>query len=440
METVTFIVICIVLLLLAGLWLRLGRERASQAEWERLRLREADYAEAVRQRDEQMQQVARLQEEKTRLATALEHERRAAQEKISLLEQAEERLKVSFENLANRIVEDKGRVLTEQNRERLGQLLQPFKEQLESFRNRVDEVHRAETEQAAQLVEQVRQLQALSGQVSQEANQLAKAIKGDSKTQGDWGEVIVERIFEASGLVRDIQYRTQVAHRDADGKLKRPDFLVQLPDAKALIVDAKVSLTAYEKYASAEDESERQAALQAHVRSVRRHIEELQAKDYTQLLGNQTLDFVIMCIPLEPAYQAAMQADDNLLYDLGGSNVVITGPTTLMITLKLIAQIWRRENENRNAEQIADKAGKLYDHVARIVEAMQDARKRLGATQEAFDLALRRLESGRGNLVGRVEELRTLGAKTQKTIPPAVHPAALEASADPEEADQENDV
>lgn len=427
MEIITLVVVCVLVLCMAGLWVRVGRDRPRQAEWERLRLREADYAEVARQRDEAVRQVARLEAEKVKLATELEHERRSAAEKITLLEQAEERLKLAFENLANRIVEDKGRLLTEQSRERLGHLLQPFKEQLESFRNRVDEVHREETAQTARLVEQVRQLQELSGQVSQEANQLAKAIKGDQKTQGDWGEVIVERIFEASGLVRDIQYQVQTAHRAADGKLKRPDFLVQLPDAKALIVDAKVSLTAYEQYAAADDEAARQTAVQAHVRSVRRHIEELQAKDYTQLLGNQTLDFVIMCIPLEPAYQLALQADENLLYDLAGSNVVITGPTSLMITLKLIAQIWRRENENRNAEHIADRAGKLYDHVARIVEAMQDARKRLGATQEAFDLALRRLESGRGNLVGRVEELRTLGAKTQKTIPAAVRQAALEA-------------
>lgn len=299
-------------------------------------------------------------------------------------------------------------------------MLNPFKEQLADFRKRVDEVHKDDTEQSAKLLEQVRQLHELSNKVSDEANNLAKAIKGDSKKQGDWGELIVERIFEASGLQSGREFDGQVGLRTEDGNLKKPDFIVYLPGNKAVIVDSKVSLTAFERFCSTEDDSARSAALQEHVQSVRKHVEELRSKDYTNLLGNKSLDFVIMCIPLEPAYQSALQADQNLVYDLAKTNVVITGPTTLMITLKLIAQIWRREHENRNAEVIAGKAGRLYDQVTLIVEAMIDAQKKLGGVSESFDLALNRLKEGKGNLIRRVEELRKLGAKVNKQLPDAI--------------------
>lgn len=360
-----------------------------------------------------------------RLETELAYEKRASAEKLQVLQDAEVRLKTEFENLANRIIEDKGRLITAENRERLTGLLQPFKEQLESFRGRVDEVHKQGTEQSARLVEQVRQLQEMSGRVSDEANHLAKAIRGDAKTQGDWGELIVERIFEASGLENGREYTGQTSMRDEQGRIKRPDFIVHLPQDKAVIVDSKVSLTAYERYSQAEEETAKNAALAEHVASVRRHMEDLLSKDYTGLLGGRSLDFVIMCIPLEPAYQTVMQADRELIYDLARTRVVITGPTTLMITLKLIAQIWRRENENRNAEVIADQAGRLYDQVALIAEAMLDAQRKLASTTGAFDLVLKRLTDGRGNLLKRVNDLRQLGAKVNKTMPQELIAQAL---------------
>lgn len=368
-------------------------------------------------RDEQLRIVESLRIENTRLSTELEHEKRASAEKLAVLTASEERLKQEFENLANRIFEDKGRILTEQNRERLDGLLQPLKEQLDSFRRRVDEVHQQDTAQSARLLEQVRQLQELSNKVSAEANHLAQAIKGDAKAQGDWGELIVERIFEASGLTLGREYSKQESLRDDDGTLKRPDFIVHLPGEKAVIVDAKVSLKAYEAYVNTEDPAAKKAALADHVRSVRRHVDELRGKNYTGLMGNRTLDFVLMCIPLEPAYQAALQSDESLLYDLAQTPVVITGPATLMITLKLIAQIWRRENENKNAERIADRAGRLYDQVALIADAMADAQRKLGGVTDSFDLVMKRLKDGKGNLIGRVEELRKLGAKVSKSLP-----------------------
>lgn len=411
-------VLTVLLLAVIGLllWWRI-KDAPAALELAALRAREVENQENARLLQEQTRTNQELVIQNTRLTSELENERRSAAEKQRLLEDSEVRLKKDFENLANRIFEDRGKALTELNRDKIGELLQPFREQLDFFRKRVDEVHHKDVELSSRLFEQVRQLQALSNKVSDDANNLAKAIKGDSKRQGDWGELIVSRIFEASGLERGREFDEQRAFRDDDGNLKKPDFVVYLPENKALIVDAKVSLTAFDRFCAAEDEIARTAALAEHVKSVRRHVEELSAKDYSSLMGNRSLDFVIMCIPLEPAYQAAMQGDPNLLYDLARTRVVISGPATLVITLKLIAQIWRREHENSNAEKIAERAGRMYDQVALIIDAMEDAQKRLSGVTGSFELALKRLKDGRGNLVGRIEELRRLGAKVSKQLP-----------------------
>jgi DNA recombination protein RmuC len=354
--------------------------------------------------------------QKARLEADLENERKNTLEKIKLLQDSEIRLKTEFENLSNRIFEEKGKSFVAQNKEKLDGLLTPFREQMEGFRKRVDEVHKDDTAGMAKLLEQVRQLQELNNRVSEEANNLAEAIKGDCKTQGNWGELIVERIFQSSGLERGREYDTQAGLRTEDGKLQKPDFLVYLPGNKAVIVDSKVSLTAFERLCSASGEKEKQTALTEHLASIRKHIDELKQKEYHHLLGNRTLDFVIMCVPVESAYQLALQQDGNLVYDLAIGTVVVTGPSTFMLTLKLIAQIWRRENENRNVELIANRAGRLYDQVALIIEAMLDSRNKLDGVRKSFDLAMNRLTEGKGNLVGRVEEIRKLGAKTSKLI------------------------
>lgn len=362
----------------------------------------------------------KLLTQKAKLEAELTNERKTSEEKLKLLQDSEARLKTEFENLANRIFEEKGRVISNENQQKISGILDPFKTQLDSFRQRIDAVHNEDTQQSTKLIEQVQHLQSLSNQVSVDANNLALAIKGEAKTQGDWGEVIVERIFEVSGLERGIEYDKQVSLHDENGKLKKPDFIVYLPGNKALIVDSKVSLTAYERYCSECGDDVKAIALAEHLDSVHKHINELNVKNYSHLLGNRTLDFVIMCIPLEPAYQTAFKSDDNLLYDIAKTNIVITGPTTLMITLKLIAQIWRREHENQNAEVIADKAGKIYDQVARIVESMTEAKKKLIGVSDSFDEALKRLTSGRGNLVGKVVEIQRLGAKVSKQLPESV--------------------
>ncbi|TCD48346.1 DNA recombination protein RmuC [Chlorobium sp. N1] len=358
-----------------------------------------------------------LRIEKAKLEAELEFERNRASGQSGYLEASEARLQEAFENLSRRMLDERGRALGEDSRARMDALLQPLREQLEGFRRRVDEVHMKDVELSGQLREQVQQLMTLNSRVSDEANNLARAIKGESKAQGDWGELVIERIFESSGLEEGREYSAQKSYRDEEGRLMRPDFMVHVPGGKSIVVDAKVSLTAFDRYVALDDGAERAEALREHVDSVKRHIAELEQKDYSWIGGNKTLDFIIMCIPVEPAWQAAMQGDPEIIYDLSGRNVVICGPATLMITLKLIAQIWRRENENRNAEKIAEKAGKIHDQVVLVAEALLDARKKLGGVSEAFDLALRRLSEGKGNLVGRVDDIRRLGAKVARRIP-----------------------
>lgn len=405
-------------LLLAFVAYRIVRDAPLKTELQRLQGIEDEARSSTLRLESKSLELENLRIQFTRLEADMANEQRSSSEKIALMQESETRLKIEFENLSNRIFEERGRALGLENRERMDALLQPLREQLDSFRKRVDEVHSRDTEQSTRLIEQVRQLQELSGRVSDEANMLARAIKGDSKKQGDWGEMIIERIFEASGLEKGREYLVQESFRAEDGILRRPDFMVLLPGNKAVIVDSKVSLTAYERFCSLDQEPQRQTALKEHVHSVRRHIGDLQAKEYSSIAGNRTLDFVIMCIPLEPAWQTVMQNDPELIYDLAGKDVVLCGPTTLMITLKLIVQIWRRENENRNAELIAEKAGRIYDQVFLVVEAMTEARKKLSGVSDSFDLALKRLKEGRGNLVGRVEEIRRLGAKVTRQIPP----------------------
>ncbi|MEI7695049.1 MAG: DNA recombination protein RmuC [Chlorobium sp.] len=419
-EVLSFSILLALFALLAFVAYRLVRDAPLKAELQRLRSVEEEARSIAILLESKTGELEELKIRQARLEADISNEQRNAAEKLALMQESESRLKGEFENLSNRIFEERGRALGQENRERIDSLLQPLREQLEAYRKRIEEVHDTDTALSGQLIEEVRQLQKLSGRVSDEANTLARAIKGEAKKQGDWGEMIIERIFEASGLEKGREYSAQESFREDDGFLKRPDFMVMLPGNKTVIVDSKVSLTAYERFCSLDEDADRQRALREHVQSVRRHIAGLQSKEYSSIGGNSTLDFVILCIPLEPAWQAVMQADPDIMYNLAGKNVVLCGPTTLMITLKLIAQIWRRENENRNAELIAEKAGKIYDQVALIVETMMEAQKKLSGVTDSFELALRRIKEGRGNLVGRVEEIRRLGAKVSRLIPPEI--------------------
>ncbi len=425
MLNAIFVTLVIAILILLFMAYRIMKDAPDRAELIRLQERNKELQEVQRRLQEKDKELDALQIEKAKLESDFENAKRNNEEKLKLIQDAETNLKKEFENLANKIFEDKGKVFTSQNSNQISSLLTPFKEQIELFRKRIDEVHESGTKQSAKLIEQVRQLQEFSNKVSEDANNLALAIKGDPKKQGNWGEIIVERIFEASGLVKGREYDAQKGLRTDEGTLLKPDFIVYLPENKAMIVDSKVSLTAYERYCSADKDEDKDIALKEHLKSVRNHLKELRDKDYSDLKGNNTLDFVLMCIPLEPAYQLAMQSDVDLIYDLAKTNVVITGPSTLMVTLKLIAQIWRREHESANAELIAFKAGDMYNQVRLVYESMADADKKLTGVSEAFTKAMKQLKDGSGNLVKRVEELRELGANVKRQLPEEVVEGAL---------------
>lgn len=330
--------------------------------------------------------------------------------------QLQEKFTKEFENLANRILDEKSRKFTDQNKENLDTLLSPLKEKISDFEKRVNEVYVSETKDRAALAEQLRQLHELNKAMTEEANNLTKALKGDSKTQGNWGEFILESILEKSGLVKGREYLIQETLRNDAGEMLRPDVVVKLPEEKSIIIDSKVSLTAYEAYSSSENDDERRKFLNEHVLSIRRHIKGLSPKDYQNLYGIQSLDFVLMFIPIEPAFAAAVQADQSLFYDAFEKNIVIVSPTTLLATLRTISSIWKQEKQTKNALDIAKKGGDLYDKLAAFVEDLIKVGQRMDDAKKSYEEAMKKLSVGKGNIVSRAENLKLLGAKASKSI------------------------
>jgi DNA recombination protein RmuC len=333
------------------------------------------------------------------------------------LEQMQEQLKVQFENLANKILDEKAEKFTKQNRENLDQLLNPLGTKLEEFRKKVEETYNDENRQRATLKEQIRQMAELNQQMSEDTKNLTKALKGDSKAQGNWGEVVLASILEKSGLRKDEEYFTQQSETTADGRRLQPDVVVKLPDEKFLIVDSKVSLTAYERFVSAEEKEEREKQLKQHVLSIRAHVKGLSEKNYTQLYQDKTPDFVLLFIPVEPAFAAALQAEPELYNESFEKNIVIVSPSTLLATLFTINTIWKRDRQNKYALEIAERGGAMYDKFVGFVESMDDIGNRIRQTQDSYETAMKRLNSGSGNLVRQAEMLKELGAKATKQLP-----------------------
>lgn len=333
------------------------------------------------------------------------------------LEQMQEQLKVQFENLANKILDEKAEKFTKQNRENLDQLLNPLGTKLEEFRKKVEETYNDENRQRATLKEQIRQMAELNQQMSEDTKNLTKALKGDSKAQGNWGEVVLASILEKSGLRKDEEYFTQQSETTADGRRLQPDVVVKLPDEKFLIVDSKVSLTAYERFVSAEKKEEREKQLKQHVLSIRAHVKGLSEKNYTQLYQDKTPDFVLLFIPVEPAFAAALQTEPELYNESFEKNIVIVSPSTLLATLFTINTIWKRDRQNKYALEIAERGGAMYDKFVGFVESMDDIGNRIRQTQDSYETAMKRLNSGSGNLVRQAEMLKELGAKATKQLP-----------------------
>ncbi|HHQ4473533.1 DNA recombination protein RmuC [Aeromonas sp. S41-2] len=356
----------------------------------------------------------------------LRSERVAAAEKLQLQQEVEQRLSQQFENLANRIFEQNSGNFRELNQNSLDLLLTPLKEQLEGFRRQVGETHAQETAQRHSLKFELERLAELNARMTEEAAALTRALKGDSKQQGNWGEVVLARILSECGLREGHEYHTQVNIEVDKGKRYQPDVIVHLPQDKDIIIDAKVSLTAYERWYNSDDELEKAVALKEHVASVRNHIRELGRKDYQQLPGVRTLDYVLMFVAVEPAFLTAVEADSSLVRFGLDNNILLVSPTNLMVALRTIENLWRYERQNQNARQIAERAGRLYEKLRLFVEEMQQLGGSLHRAQDSYDKAMGRLVNGRGNLIAQVERFRELGVEVTKTLPEPLVNRALE--------------
>jgi DNA recombination protein RmuC len=362
-------------------------------------------------------QNAKLHARIAELKTLLDDERRQASEKIALLHEARDQLKNEFQNLAQRIFDEKTKKLAEQSRENIDHLITPLREQIGDFKKRVEDVYDKDSRDRASLHTEIHHLKELNKRISKEALNLTRALKGDSKVRGNWGEVVLERVLEASGLQKGREYETQVSLKDASGKRYQPDVIVHLPQGKDVVVDAKVSLKDYEIYYSAEDEDQKEPALASHIEAVRTHIRLLATKHYEDLEGVRSLDFVLMFIPIEAAFLAAVERDRELFSEAFDKNIMVVSPSTLLVTLRTIENIWRHEYQNRYAIEIAQKAGGLYDKFVGFVNALEEVGQQLDKAKSAYRTASDRLVDGRGNLIRRTQQLKALGVKAGKELP-----------------------
>lgn len=380
------------------------------------------------ERQAQEQQQASLKSTIRGLEVRLEEERSQAEEKLALLQQARKELSEQFQNLAQRIFEEKSNRFTEQNQNNLDTLLKPLREQLDGFRKKVEDVYDKESKERVSLLSEINHLKSLNQRISEDAINLTNALKGQNKAQGNWGEMILERLLESSGLQNGREYETQGSFRDEAGRLLRPDVVVHLPDEKDIVIDSKASLTAYERYVSAEEESERQEALKQHIASIQAHMKGLADKRYEELPGVRSLDFVLMFIPIEAAFLLAMETDRELFMHSLERNILLVSPSTLLVTLRTIHNIWRYEYQNRNALLIAQKAGDLYDKFVLFSESLEQVGDGLDRARTAYETSRKRLSEGTGNLVRRVEGLRELGIKVSKKMPQQLLDASEDAT------------
>jgi DNA recombination protein RmuC len=416
-----------------------GRRAASEAQKQQqaaslsARVAELD-AELAAQRgahEAAQARVVALTRELAELATGAEAERRHAAEKLRMLDEAKAALSDQFKSLANDILEEKAKRFAEQNQTSLGTLLDPLRAQLSEFKGKVEEVYVQEGKDRSALAEQVRHLMALNQTLSREASNLTQALKGSSKAQGNWGELILERVLEASGLQKGREYHVQDSRLSDDGRRLQPDVVLHLPEERRLVVDAKVSLVAYDRYTAAATDEERAAAARLHLESVRTHVKGLSLKRYQDLYGLKSLDMVVMFVPIEPAFMLAVTHDDALFMDAWQRNVLLVSPSTLLFVVRTIANLWRQEAQTRNAQEIARRGAELYDKLAAFVGDLHNVGAKLKLAQDAYQEAEKKLATGRGNVIRRAEELRKLGVKNAKALPATLVEAAAEDEALP---------
>ncbi len=341
----------------------------------------------------------------------------ANNEKIKLLDEAKETLKQQFNHLANEIFESKTKRFEESSQERLHLLLKPFREQITSFSKQTEERFVKENSERAVLHKELSRLRELNEQITQDAKNLTSALKGENKTQGNWGEIVLERILEESGLRKGMEYETQGSFKGEEGNTLRPDVIIHLPQQKDLVIDSKVSLVAYERFMSAESPEEKERALKQHLASINAHIKGLSDKKYENLEGVHTLDFILLFMPIEGAFLLALEQDGSFFSRAYEKNIMIVSPSTLLVTLRTIEHIWRSERQEQNAQEIARQAENLYDKFVMFVDDLKKIGTQIGKTQESYESALNKLSTGRGNLLNRVESMKKLGLKPKKSLP-----------------------
>jgi DNA recombination protein RmuC len=379
-----------------------AENRLLKEDMERAKQVEYSLREELRQSDAERVEKATLNEE---LNKKLESQM-AEQEKNA--KQMQER----FENLANKILDQKSAKFTESNKENIKSLLEPLDKDIRNFRKKVEDIHEKDLSQQASLKEFLGNLQQAQTQLSEDARNLTTALKGDSKKQGDWGEFILERTLEASGLIKGLEFSMQESF-----DRQRPDAIIRLPEDRAIVVDAKVSLTAYERSIGTDDEDLKKQALKEHLQSLKKHVDELSDKDYSAIEEINTPDFVLLFIPIEPAFGAALTLDPDLYQYAFDRKIVLVTSSTLMATIKTVANLWKLEKQNKHAHDIARRAGLLYDKFVGFLSSMEDVGKALGKASEAHDKAVSQLSTGPGNLVGQVEKLKAMGIRTKKELP-----------------------
>ncbi len=389
------------------------READTAAKLEMTEKLAAQYSEELKAKTEV---VAGLGADYARAQARIESLTEQAQRDKAELEKIQASFRLEFRNLANEILEEKSQQFKAANQESMDSILKPFRNSIGEFKERVEKIYADENQQRGALQNEIRNLQELNRKITEETSNLTNALKGNSKVQGDWGEMILETILESSNLEKGIHYTTQESLRNAEGEQQRPDVILRLPDNKRVVIDSKVSLTAYVNYCESDGAEERKRLIGDHARSVRKHVDELGSKRYQELV--ESPDFVIMFVPNEPAFLAALQNDSAIWNDAYRKKVIISSPTNLFALLKIVDDLWKRDDQSRNALEIAEEGAKLYDKFVGFIETLESVGKGINSTSASYEKAMKQLAEGPGNLVGRTEKLRKLGVKASKALSP----------------------
>ncbi len=366
------------------------------------------------------EEQVRLQLRIAKLVTLIKNERRHTGDKVAILENAKEKLSLQFQTLARQIFEDRSELLGQQNREKLTDILTPLHEQLVHFQKKIDSMQIEEAKERMSLKKEIHHLRDLNQQINKEAINLTQALRGDKKRQGNWGEMVLERVLELSGLRKGLEYSVQGGFRDRENRLLKPDVVVHLPDGKDIIIDAKVSLTAWEKLVASDSDEDQTLFEKEHLQALRNHINGLSEKDYPAIPELNTLDFVLLFIPIESSFHAACEADKTFFELAFDKRVVVVTPTTLLTTLKIIETLWRQERQNQNAQEIAARAGALYDKLRGFLEDFEKVGKQLSSCTVTYDSAMNKLRHGRANIISQAAGFTELGVKVKKKIPKSI--------------------